>query len=132
MKTQYILYNTKKKCLVEEVECIAGWKEGSYRFLVGRVHHSNGIPMSTEDRFKCFIYERTTSQRQLKGSSTSGDVEYRVAQSGDATCSGLFSPLEGSRTMILKKGTSLSIVVMLILSMNYLVVDKHIILLKFN
>ncbi|KAE9539704.1 hypothetical protein AGLY_004956 [Aphis glycines] len=88
---------------LEEVECIAGWKEGSYRFLVGRVHHSNGIPMSTEDRFKCFIYERTTSQRQLKGSSASGDVEYRVAQSGDATCSGLFSPLEGSRTMILKK-----------------------------
>lgn len=90
--------------LVEEVECIAGWKEGSYRFLVGRVHHSNGIPMSTEDRFKCFIYERTTSQRQLKGSGMSGDIEYRVAQSGDATCSGLFSPLEGSRTMILKKG----------------------------
>lgn len=90
---------------MEEVECIAGWKEGSYRFLVGRVHHSNGIPMSTEDRFKCFIYERTTSQRQLKVSGASGDVEYKVAQSGDATCSGLFSPLEGSRTMILKKGT---------------------------
>lgn len=96
-------------CLVEEVECIAGWKEGSYRFLVGRVHHSNGIPMSTEDRFKCFIYERTTSQRQIKGSGTSGDIEYRVAQSGDATCSGLFSPLEGSRTMILKKGIEIKI-----------------------
>lgn len=92
------------------MECIAGWKEGSYRFLVGRVHHSNGIPMSTEDRFKCFIYERTTSQRQIKGSGTSGDVEYRVAQSGDATCSGLFSPLEGSRTMILKKGKGLLII----------------------
>ncbi|XP_050546944.1 uncharacterized protein LOC126908689 [Daktulosphaira vitifoliae] len=87
---------------LEEVECIAGWKEGSYRFLVGRVHHSNGIPMSTEDRFRCFIYERTTTQRQVKGGS---DIEYRVAQSGDATCSGLFSPLEGSRTMILKKET---------------------------
>lgn len=62
--------------------------------------------MSTEDRFKCFIYERTTSQRQLKGpGGGAGDVEYRVAQSGDATCSGLFSPQEGSRTMILKKGT---------------------------
>ncbi|XP_050434639.1 uncharacterized protein LOC126841905 isoform X2 [Adelges cooleyi] len=87
---------------LEEVECIAGWKEGSYRFLVGRVHHSNGIPMSTEDRFRCFIYERTTTQRQLKGP---GEIEYKVAQSGDATCSGLFSPLEGSRTMILKKET---------------------------
>jgi len=114
--THYNLYCVW--CLVEEVECIAGWKEGSYRFLVGRVHHSNGIPMSTEDRFKCFIYERTTSQRQLKGSGGSGDIEYRVAQSGDATCSGLFSPLEGSRTMILKKGTSLYKLGMLILKMN--------------
>lgn len=106
MQTKIQLYS----CLVEEVECIAGWKEGSYRFLVGRVHHSNGIPMSTEDRFKCFIYERTTSQRQLKGSGMSGDIEYRVAQSGDATCSGLFSPLEGSRTMILKKGIILYVI----------------------
>lgn len=29
---------------------------------------------------------------------------YRVAQSGDATCNGLFSPMEGSRTMTLMKG----------------------------
>lgn len=104
---------------VEEVECIAGWKEGSYRFLVGRVHHSNGIPMSTEDRFKCFIYERTTSQRQIKGSGPSGDIEYRVAQSGDATCSGLFSPLEGSRTMILKKGTITVKTSLILLSIGY-------------
>lgn len=81
--------------------------------------------MSTEDRFKCFIYERTTSQRQFKGSGGSGDVEYRVAQSGDATCSGLFSPLEGSRTMILKKGTSLYKLGMLILKMIGLVVNKY-------
>lgn len=32
------------------------------------------------------------------------DVEYRVAQSGDATCNGLFSATEGSRTMALKRG----------------------------
>jgi hypothetical protein len=32
---------------------------------------------------------------------------YRVAQSGDATCNGLFSPMEGSRTMTLRKGESL-------------------------
>lgn len=81
--------------------------------------------MSTEDRFKCFIYERTTSQRQLKGSGASGDVEYRVAQSGDATCSGLFSPLEGSRTMILKKGTSLYELMNVNFKINQLVVSKH-------
>jgi len=33
---------------------------------------------------------------------------YRVAQSGDATCNGLFSPMEGSRTMTLRKGESLA------------------------
>ncbi|KAG8312442.1 hypothetical protein J6590_023048, partial [Homalodisca vitripennis] len=32
--------------------------------------------------------------------------EFRVAQSGDATCNGLFSPMEGSRTMTLKKATA--------------------------
>lgn len=31
------------------------------------------------------------------------EVEYKIAQSGDATCTGLFSPAEGSRTMILKR-----------------------------
>lgn len=31
-------------------------------------------------------------------------IDYRVAQSGDATCNGLFSPMEGSRTMTLRKG----------------------------
>lgn len=40
-----------------------------------------------------------------EGPSTTGDVEYRVAQSGDATCNGLFSATEGSRTMALKRGT---------------------------
>ena len=33
---------------------------------------------------------------------------YKVAQSGDATCNGLFSPLEGSRTMTLTKGELMS------------------------
>lgn len=33
-----------------------------------------------------------------------GGIEYRVAQSGDATCNGLFSATEGSRTMALKRG----------------------------
>jgi len=36
------------------------------------------------------------------------DEVYRVAQSGDATCNGLFSPMEGSRTMTLRKGESLA------------------------
>lgn len=37
-------------------------------------------------------------------SESSDGVDYRVAQSGDATCNGLFSATEGSRTMTLTRG----------------------------
>lgn len=86
---------------VEELECIAVWKEGSSRYLVGKLHHNHAT--SNEDRFRCFVYEKaSTSTEVLDG------VDYRVAQSGDATCNGLFSAIEGSRTMTLKKGSAFS------------------------
>lgn len=104
----------------EELECLATWKEGSSRYLVGRLHH--GHSSSNEDRFRCFVYERASQAMQgnlnraevdvdaidhdvdlLDGPVLEGEV-YRLAQSGDATCNGLFSPMEGSRTMMLKKG----------------------------
>lgn len=94
---------------VEELQCLATWKEGSSRYLVGKVHHTHAT--SNEDSYRCFVYEKTsgtTLPTDLFGEeadfrSRSEDVEYRVAQSGDATCNGLFSPMEGSRTMTLKK-----------------------------
>ncbi|CAH1973989.1 unnamed protein product [Acanthoscelides obtectus] len=79
---------------VEELECLAVWKEGSSRYLVGKLHHNHAT--SNEDRFRCFVYE--------KAAEGEDDVDYRVAQSGDATCNGLFSATEGSRTMTLKRG----------------------------
>lgn len=111
---------------VEELECLATWKEGSSRYLVGRLHH--GHASSNEDRYRCFVYEKAgqTVQSNLhraamgigamdhdvglqSGPVPEGAAEiYRVAQSGDATCNGLFSPMEGSRTMTLMKGTSSS------------------------
>lgn len=107
---------------VEELECLATWKEGSSRYLVGRLHH--GHASSNEDRYRCFVYEKAgqTVQSNLNraamgigamdhevalpgGPVPEGSAEiYRVAQSGDATCNGLFSPMEGSRTMTLRKG----------------------------
>lgn len=107
---------------VEELECLATWKEGSSRYLVGRLHH--GHASSNEDRYRCFVYEKAgqTVQGNLNraamgigaiehevalpaGPVPEGSAEvYRVAQSGDATCNGLFSPMEGSRTMTLRKG----------------------------
>ncbi|KAJ8981675.1 hypothetical protein NQ317_017296 [Molorchus minor] len=86
---------------VEELECLAVWKEGSSRYLVGKIHHSHAT--SNEDRFRCFVYEKASmASEALDG------VDYRVAQSGDATCNGLFSAIEGSRTMTLKKASSLN------------------------
>ncbi|KYN03224.1 hypothetical protein ALC62_05887 [Cyphomyrmex costatus] len=109
---------------VEELECLATWKEGSSRYLVGRLHH--GHASSNEDRYRCFVYEKAGQavqgnlNRAAMGMGTmdhevalpggpvpEGSAEvYRVAQSGDATCNGLFSPMEGSRTMTLRKVSS--------------------------
>ncbi|XP_049865716.1 uncharacterized protein LOC126366593 isoform X3 [Pectinophora gossypiella] len=89
---------------VEELECLATWKEGSLRFLVGKLHHNHAT--SNEDRYRCFVYEKTNgiaSSAGKEGPASPAGVEYRVAQSGDATCNGLFSATEGSRTMALKR-----------------------------
>ncbi|KFM77197.1 hypothetical protein X975_20659, partial [Stegodyphus mimosarum] len=74
----------------EELVCLATWKEGSTRYLVGKLEHR--VAKADEDKFRCFVYEQTEDGNG-----------YLVAQSGDATCDGLFTPLEGSRTMRLMK-----------------------------
>ncbi|XP_065204346.1 uncharacterized protein LOC135834409 [Planococcus citri] len=89
---------------LEEIQCLAVWKEGSYRYLVGKV--SNHHIAVGEDHYRCFVFEKSGSLPQIpleSDSTPDPDVEYRIAQSGDATCTGLFSPAEGSRTMILKR-----------------------------
>ncbi|KAF6197983.1 hypothetical protein GE061_007728 [Apolygus lucorum] len=88
---------------VEELQCLATWKEGSSRYLVGKIEH--GHATSNEDRYRCFVYDKIPPSGG-SGSDGDGDVAYRVAQSGDATCNGLFSPMEGSRTMTLYKASS--------------------------
>ena len=92
---------------MEEIQCLAVWKEGSYRYLVGKV--SNHHIAVGEDHYRCFVFEKSGSLPQIpleSDSTPDPDVEYRIAQSGDATCTGLFSPAEGSRTMILKRSKS--------------------------
>lgn len=77
---------------VEELVCLATWKEGSTRYLVGQisqVQRRNSI-QSDEDTYRCFIY---------KGQHSDKSMTYNIAQSGDATCNGVSSPLDGSRTM---------------------------------
>lgn len=58
-----------------------------------------GIALVSLSFFRCFIYEKTA---QHQGS-------YLLAQSGDATCNGLNSVQEGSRTIKLSKGLYLQL-----------------------
>ncbi|VEN51904.1 unnamed protein product, partial [Callosobruchus maculatus] len=76
---------------VEELVCLATWKEGSTRYLIGKIQQGNRRSASDEDQYRCFIYQRSTEN---------GKTIYNVAQSGDATCTGLdATAFEGSRTM---------------------------------
>uniref|UniRef100_A0A1W7RAD8 Uncharacterized protein n=1 Tax=Hadrurus spadix TaxID=141984 RepID=A0A1W7RAD8_9SCOR len=73
----------------ETLHCLATWKEGP-RFLVGRFAHKHAN--TDEEEFRCFVYETVEETGKIL-----------VSQSGDATCDGMFSATEGSRTMTLTK-----------------------------
>ncbi|KAF5297021.1 hypothetical protein FQA39_LY12235 [Lamprigera yunnana] len=76
---------------VEELVCLATWKEGSTRYLLGKLSQGNRRALTTdEDQYRCFIY-----QRKDEG----GQTVYFIAQSGDASCNGIQNAFEGSRTM---------------------------------
>ena len=78
----------------EKLECQAGWKDGSRHYMVGKLEHPHAT--TDEDKFRCFVYEYKEPLRPSEG--------LFLAQSGDATCNGLFSPHEGSRTLQLSRG----------------------------
>jgi hypothetical protein len=67
------------------MECLATWKEGSTQYLVARL---NGIGMvNDEGRYRCFVYAK------------SGNSTWNLAQSGDASCNGLTSAIDGAKTL---------------------------------
>ncbi|XP_017081900.2 uncharacterized protein LOC108115132 isoform X2 [Drosophila eugracilis] len=86
---------------VEELTCLATWKDGNSRYLVGLVSHHHAI--SNEERYRCFVYEKISSLMGGPSLPSSKDAEYKLAQSGDATCNGLDSAEVGSRIMSLRK-----------------------------
>ncbi|XP_046424468.1 uncharacterized protein LOC124303534 isoform X1 [Neodiprion virginianus] len=80
----------------EELQCLATWKDGRNKYLVGTVKSvGRSIIASNEDMFRCFLYEKTPHHQ--------GKVVYDLAQSEDATCNGLTSVAEGARTIKLTK-----------------------------
>ncbi|CAN8005145.1 unnamed protein product, partial [Ixodes hexagonus] len=79
---------------VEELTCLATWKEGSAYYLVGKMvqRKLHALPYSDGDSYRCFVFEHVGHQNV-----------YKLSQSPDATCDGLVSASEGSRTMTLTK-----------------------------
>lgn len=77
----------------EQLVCLASWKEGSNHYLVGKIDHLHA--KNDEDRYRCFIFEKP---RHADDQAT-----WNLAQSADATCQGLISAHEGSKTMKLTK-----------------------------
>lgn len=67
---------------VEELLCLASWRDGTLKYLVGKLEHK--MTSSDEERYRCFVYNRSSLKT------------YDVAQSADATCNGLPSATEGS------------------------------------
>ncbi|GFW81071.1 uncharacterized protein TNCV_4804391 [Trichonephila clavipes] len=79
---------------VEELSCLAVWKEGSAHYLVGKMsnekHHN--LPFTDDNSYRCFVFDYLPEKGSIQ-----------MSQSADATCDGLVSPWEGSRTMKLVK-----------------------------
>lgn len=73
--------------------CLATWKEGNSRYLVAMMNHSHIY--TDEARYRCFVYQKTQGDEN--------QPEYKMAQSGFATCLGLWSVNEGYKTFTMKK-----------------------------
>lgn len=80
---------------LEELVCLTTWKEGSTKYLLGKILDPNRRMPSDEDEYRCFVYQKN---------NVDGKTVYHVAQSGDATCNGLSNVFEGSRSMKLYPG----------------------------
>ncbi|XP_015912397.2 uncharacterized protein [Parasteatoda tepidariorum] len=74
---------------VEELSCLAVWKEGSAHYLVGKMSNEKhlNLPFTDDNTYRCFVFDYLPE----KG--------IQMSQSADATCDGLVSPWEGSRTL---------------------------------
>ncbi|KAG8038044.1 hypothetical protein G9C98_006369 [Cotesia typhae] len=80
--------------ITEELQCLALWKDGRNKYLVGTLKLFGRSAATNEETFRCFLYERNHHGEK---------VTYDIAQSGDSTCSALNDVSQGSRTIKLTK-----------------------------
>ncbi|XP_015171303.1 PREDICTED: uncharacterized protein LOC107063752 isoform X2 [Polistes dominula] len=72
-----------------QLECLATWKESNTNYMVARLYGHRKT--NNEESYRCYIYTR--------GSNNTWDM----AESGDATCTGLLSISEASKTYKMKQ-----------------------------
>eukprot|EP00088_Acartia_fossae_P006343 TRINITY_DN12927_c0_g1_i6.p1 TRINITY_DN12927_c0_g1~~TRINITY_DN12927_c0_g1_i6.p1 ORF type:complete len:638 (+),score=83.57 TRINITY_DN12927_c0_g1_i6:105-2018(+) len=72
----------------EEWKCIASWRDGARSYFVGEL--LDNYMISEKSRFRCFVYEKDAAGR------------LQIAESGAATCKGLWSPHEGYRVFTME------------------------------
>ena len=78
-------------CSVERMTCVAKWKEGNKRYFVALVNSKHSQWAEQKDRYQCFLYEDISNNMKMSQGQFS------------ASCQGLWSVLEGSRTFSLKR-----------------------------
>ena len=82
------------------MSCLATWNDGSNHYLVALMNHSHVY--TDESRYRCFLYQKHRRHRPLPGGDRK-EVVFKMAQSNQASCLGLWSVDEGYKTFTLKK-----------------------------
>ena len=95
----------------EEIECKASWRDGAFHYLVAKINHVHAL--TDEEKFRCYVYDYQVNNNKSAAATSGGGKrnnniiieKLNLAQSADATCNGLFSPTDSSKTLTLKRGT---------------------------
>ncbi|KAF4519337.1 hypothetical protein B566_EDAN008259 [Ephemera danica] len=69
----------------EELSCVATWKEGSARYLVGRLWHRHAT--SDEERYRCFVYEKAGGEPELQQTAAAAAPRASHVGAGDSPSS---------------------------------------------
>ncbi|CAG0880965.1 unnamed protein product [Cyprideis torosa] len=92
--------NVKSEASVEDLECVATWRDGSVQYLVGRMsplkRWSSGTGAAPDDElFRCFVFESAGNGSSL-----------RLSQSAFGSCTGIPDAYTGARVMRMERPAS--------------------------
>lgn len=89
------------------MECLATWRDGSNHYLIGKIYNRIAIgsnEISNEERYRCFVFETMKNHSDVDPATGHfRTIGYKVAQSGDASCTGVTSTDTGARALTITK-----------------------------